>query len=41
MTIPGNAFVSIPALIRPLLQSGLVMGILLAIILENTIRWES
>lgn len=41
MTIPGNAFVSVPALIRPLLQSGLVMGILLAIILENTIHWES
>lgn len=41
MIIPSSAFVSIPALIRPLVQSGLVMGILLALILENTIRWES
>ncbi|GAC1375983.1 MAG: uracil/xanthine transporter [Ktedonobacteraceae bacterium] len=40
MTIPSSAFVSIPALIRPLLQSGLVMGILLALILENTIHWK-
>ncbi len=41
MIIPSSTFASIPTLIRPLLQSGLVMGILLALILENTIRWES
>lgn len=40
MTIPATAFTSIPAIIRPLLQNGLVMGILLAIILEQIIRWD-
>lgn len=41
MTLPSITFSSIPALVRPLLQSGLVMGILLAIVLELTIRWDS
>ncbi len=27
-------------LVRPLLSSGLLMGIILAIILENTINWS-
>lgn len=40
MTIPPSAFSSIPALIRPLLQNGLVVGILLAIVLEQLIRWD-
>ncbi|GAC1636355.1 MAG: uracil/xanthine transporter [Ktedonobacteraceae bacterium] len=40
MTVPPAAFSSVPSIIRPLLQSGLVMGILLAIVLEHTIRWE-
>ncbi len=40
MTIPSIAFSSVPALVRPLLQNGLVMGILLAIILEHSIRWD-
>ncbi len=39
-TIPPTAFNSIPAIMRPLLQSGLVMGILLAMVLEHTIRWD-
>ncbi|GAC1566544.1 MAG: uracil/xanthine transporter [Ktedonobacteraceae bacterium] len=41
MSIPPAAFSSIPALVRPLLQNGLVVGILLSIILEHTIRWEN
>ncbi|GAC1648335.1 MAG: uracil/xanthine transporter [Ktedonobacteraceae bacterium] len=40
MTVPSTAFSSIPSIIRPLLQNGLVMGILLAMVLEHTIRWE-
>jgi len=40
MTIPGSAFSTIPDLVRTLLQNGLIMGILLAMLLENTIRWD-
>jgi xanthine/uracil permease len=38
MTLSPIAFSSIPALVRPLLQNGLVMGILLAIIMELIIH---
>jgi len=40
LATPASAFSSVPATLRPLLQNGLVMGILLAILLEHTIRWE-
>lgn len=40
MTIPVEMFSSIPMLLRPLLSSGLLMGILLAVLLENTINWS-
>ena len=40
MNIPVEMFGSIPMLVRPLLSSGLLMGIILAIILENTINWS-
>ena len=40
MNIPANMFGSIPILVRPLLSSGLLMGILLAVLLENTIKWS-
>ena len=40
MNIPVEMFGSIPLLVRPLLSSGLLMGIILAIILENTINWS-
>jgi xanthine/uracil permease len=40
MTIPATAFTTIPAIIRPLLDNGLVMGILLAIILEAVVPWD-
>lgn len=39
MNIPASMFVSIPMLIRPLVSSGLLMGILLSILLENVINW--
>lgn len=41
MALPPIAFSSIPALVRPLLQNGLVAGILLAIVLEHSIRWDA
>src|SRR5436853_4049092 len=34
LTLPPTAFSSIPAMVRPLLQNGLVMGILLAMVME-------
>ncbi len=40
MNIPVEMFGSSPMLVRPLLSSGLFMGIILAIILENTINWS-
>jgi xanthine/uracil permease len=40
MNIPAEMFSSLPMLVRPLLGSGLLVGILLAILLENTIDWS-
>ena len=40
MAVPAPAFSTIPAYIRPLLQNGLVVGIILAMLLEHSIRWE-
>lgn len=40
MNIPSETFSSLPVLIRPLLSNGLLVGIILAIILENVIDWS-
>jgi xanthine/uracil permease len=40
MNIPPAAFGPLPGWIRPLAGNGLLIGILLALLLENTIRWE-
>jgi xanthine/uracil permease len=40
MNIPAEMFGSLPMLVRPLLASGLLVGILLAVVLENTIDWS-
>src|SRR5438105_4154456 len=40
MSLPPTVFSSIPDLVRTLVQNGLVMGILLAMILDNVISWE-
>lgn len=40
MTIPAGAFATVPSLLRTLVQNGLVAGIMLAIILENTVKWQ-
>lgn len=39
MALPAGAFSSVPPLLRSLAQSGLVVGILLAVLLENAVRW--
>lgn len=40
MNIPTEMFESIPLIVRPLVSSGLLVGILLAVILENVIKWD-
>ena len=40
MNIPTSMFESLPLIVRPLLSSGLLVGIILAILLENVIKWE-
>lgn len=40
LALPPTVFTSVPALLRPLLQNGLVMGILLAMMMEHTVRWQ-
>lgn len=40
MNIPADMFETIPFLIRPLVSSGLLVGIILAILIENIIRWD-
>lgn len=41
MNIPAETFSSLPFLIRPLLSNGLLVGIILAIILENVVDWSN
>ncbi|MEH7387114.1 uracil/xanthine transporter, partial [Bacillus sp. JJ1521] len=40
MTLPASYFESIPAVVRPLLSNGLLMGIMLALLLESLINWD-
>lgn len=40
MNIPADMFETIPVIIKPLVSSGLLVGIILAVILENIIRWD-
>lgn len=40
MTFPPSYFASFPAMLQPFLSNGLLVGIVLAIILENFINWE-
>lgn len=40
MTLPASYFESIPAFIRPFTSNGLLMGIILALILENMLNWD-
>ena len=40
MTLPASYFVTVPSIIRPVLSSGLLVGIILALLLENLINWD-
>ncbi|SFD41603.1 Xanthine/uracil permease [Lentibacillus persicus] len=40
MTLPPSYFETIPGTVRPLLSSGLLVGIILALFLENTFKWD-
>lgn len=40
MMLPATTFESLPSLIRPFLSNGLLVGVILAIILENIINWD-
>ncbi|MGN7388725.1 uracil/xanthine transporter [Sporosarcina sp. SAFN-015] len=40
MTLPASYFITIPSVIRPLLSSGLLVGIILALLLENLFNWD-
>ena len=39
-TIAPGAFVTLPAAVRPFLSNGLLVGVLIAIVFENTIKWN-
>lgn len=40
MTLPATSFESIPAFVRPFMSNGLLVGIILALILENMLNWN-
>lgn len=40
MTFPAGYFDSLPAMLRPFLSNGLLVGIVLALLLENLVDWE-
>lgn len=40
MTFPATYFESIPAFIRPFMSNGLLVGIIIALILENMMNWD-
>lgn len=40
MTLPSEAFETLPGYVRPLLSNGLLMGTLIALLLENLFRWD-
>lgn len=40
MTFPASYFESFPSVIRPFISNGLLVGIILALILENVINWD-
>lgn len=40
MTLPQGYFDSLPGIVRPLISNGLLIGIMLALLLENVFSWE-
>ncbi len=41
MSAPAAVLNSLPTMFSSLLGNGLLMGIILALILENTIKWDN
>lgn len=40
MAIPGSAFSTLPEFTQPLLSNGLLMGTIIAIVIENVMNWD-
>lgn len=40
MTMPATYFNSLPGVIRPLVSNGLIVGITLALLMENVFNWD-
>ncbi|WP_284139412.1 MULTISPECIES: uracil/xanthine transporter [unclassified Virgibacillus] len=40
MTLPAEVFESLPGYLRPLLSNGLLMGTIVAIMMENMVNWD-
>lgn len=40
MTMPANYFETLPDMLRPLVSNGLLVGIILALLMENLFPWE-
>ncbi|MBY7144192.1 uracil/xanthine transporter [Virgibacillus sp. NKC19-3] len=40
MTMPASYFETIPSIIRPLFSNGLIVGVTLALLLENLFHWD-
>ena len=40
MAVPASAFSSLPGYVQPLLSSGLLMGTIISIAMENLLNWD-
>lgn len=40
MSIPATFLYSVPVMLRPLLSNGLLIGVMLAVVLENSVPWD-
>lgn len=40
MTVDGNRLAGLPALLQPLLANGFIVGVLISLLLEWTVRWD-
>lgn len=41
MNVPASAFTDFPPLLTPIASNGLIVGVILAIAMENIVRWEN
>ncbi len=40
LNVPPDAFATLPELVRPIVGNGLLMGVVVSLILENTVQWS-